>query len=1608
MAYYYAIRRSDDENASTQTTPRGLQFSGIDDTSTQVTVRLRYLFSRIRFSPILDMRTDENFAFSGNASVQTGGNANSVIASNIDAIEINGVSIPLSNDNQVGDVTPSDWVKFTYSGTSVKSHLSIGHNYASWSADLDVYAIEIIDDNGLHTFTIDGESGLIYDSNTTNPILVNERNAPSDGTQWVYYYDFLNPSDEDTTADNCLKFDGSNDVVETNEHLDIDWSGEDWSIEWLSSKYSNNGTICAQNLSSTGISRELHVYRHSGNTLRFYVYGVNYATSGVIPAQNVVYKLDYVNSTNTWSIYADGVLRDSGTLGSGTATEPTATFTIGARHNGSLTSYGYPAQVDLNYLKVQKGSTVHRFYDFNRTAATAPVVPELINNQNGTMVGFPEPSGYVKDASNELIGYRFNTDTSAKMSTGLPALDGAIDFAIEAMVALDDNFYAVILSKISGNNYNNYIRVTNSEVRFYGINNASRNIFLTSLFADKQLHKLRLERSANGDMALLVDDVPIQTINNSNAKFSALAAEMGAFMSGAANVSSSGTMQSAKIEAPIATIIAQFDFTLGDDDEIINTVGGNNATIINAPTAGYLPIIERQVFTVGSGKDYPDVSVWGQDSQIRNGDFHPVALCYGTQLLTDDVDIHSGFLQEYTIEGATGNFTGDFNDSDIAKITNDPSWTSWLFDERIGQGNFKNIILEAGNNEVFYREAFAGGKFDRVGLTRKTEGQVLSLKTSGTTITLNNCVITNTNFSTGQPVAFFGSGGSPSARRVEIYNSVVYGNTNATYGAARLWNVDAEIYNSVFYNEGTALAITDTLAQGGVSTFTGDNNLSNTADDVQSSTRRGSANELGIGESNFDFTGAFNDSANGDYRILQTYADNNLVGNGWNGSDIGASFYFDGSTPPVTATDTVKVLRGSTIIPAGQTALTLQNGVDYTLEDTDDSKWYFRITNNHFTGMGSTQGVGSQLPDRITAHAVQSGADVILNRPDGTNDNRVDWEIIQYTGNTPENEFAVREKGNITLAAAELTQTVALPASVVNADDVVILIAGQANSSGSTNDANASLFTAVRGASDWVATRGKSNGTANLSYVVIEYTGSDYTVTQESFTASTNVDTHTLVTPVADAAQTFIHAHYRYDTTGAAGLDDASVRVYLQDANTISIRNETSTDLALKQHHVYLIQNPNLTVQRVTGEMAGVGEEEIHGVAITTVANLELSSLGGLSASSTGAGSAFPRGYINFTLENDSSVMLRQSDDGQTSQYAFEVIEWPAGDVGGGGDNNTATIGFTLPTLSFNANGSNSVPVNSFTVGFLLPELVFNIAAGTGVIGNNASLDFVVTSPVFNASGNNTVPVNEVTVNTEIAELTFNGSVVTTAPRSTANVSFSLTDVSITGSASNTVPVNTSSVNIGISLPTFVMQTSVVIGDNNASGQFVLPGLVFTGTGSNTVPKNTTTGSITLPGISITGSGGASGGTNTTNVSIDLGNIGFNATGATTAPIFIAEIDVIISQPSFDIVGSTVIPSSSGSASLSIAAPSFTGTGSNTLPVNASAITFTLGMPGFFLEGLTYLESQLNENIPTITGSFLNTLSISGQTQTMNILGKVKSTNTIAGSTLPILTIRGI
>ncbi|MEM8628422.1 MAG: hypothetical protein AAGF32_10860, partial [Pseudomonadota bacterium] len=139
-----------------------------------------------------------------------------------------------------------------------------------------------------------------------------------------------------------------------------------------------------------------------------------------------------------------------------------------------------------------------------------------------------------------------------------------------------------------------------------------------------------------------------------------------------------------------------------------------------------------------------------------------------------------------------------------------------------------------------------------------------------------------------------------------------------------------------------------------------------------------------------------------------------------------------------------KVLRGSNVIPSGQTSLTLTDGVEYTLEDgIADDAWFFQIAANHFTGMGRTSGGNNQNADDVTVRVSHSGNNTTLTRVGAANDCRVDWQVVQYIGPSGgANEIKVRAKGGTSTTGA--TATIALPGTVANSAVVVPLITGQA------------------------------------------------------------------------------------------------------------------------------------------------------------------------------------------------------------------------------------------------------------------------------------------------------------------------------------------------------------------------------------------------------------------------------------------------------------------------------------------------------------------------------------------------------------------------------------
>ncbi|MEM9286753.1 MAG: hypothetical protein AAGA36_00295 [Pseudomonadota bacterium] len=390
-----------------------------------------------------------------------------------------------------------------------------------------------------------------------------------------------------------------------------------------------------------------------------------------------------------------------------------------------------------------------------------------------------------------------------------------------------------------------------------------------------------------------------------------------------------------------------------------------------------------------------------------------------------------------------------------------------------------------------------------------------------------------------------------------------------------------------------------------------------------------------------------------------------------------------------TLTKDFTVLRGSGVILAGQTSLTLQEGVDFTLEPgIASTAWFAFISNTHFTGMGSTTG-GQANANNFTVSLSYAGNDVVFTRDGNTGTCRVDWQILQYVGPVGGvNEIQVRDKASFGHSTDIVNR--ALPGSVIDTSKVVPWITGQRDNTGSRDTVNRALHTAIISGGSIQFRRGNPGGTATVSYAVVELTGSAWAVDSYEF-SSASQNYSVAITSIGDLAEAFLQCHFRYETTSNAGLDDCSVRVHLEAVDSLRVTATTGVDANLKTHVVWVMSNPNISVDRVLGEMAGVGNEEVDDVAVPQVAQLD-EAFTMLSNNSTGGGNFFPRGFVNHLLLDDSTVRLRQSDDGQTSEFALEVVQLPRSVSAGANEISVAAAALAPES---DASGSQGIFANA-------------------------------------------------------------------------------------------------------------------------------------------------------------------------------------------------------------------------------------------------------------------------------------------------------------------------
>lgn len=364
----------------------------------------------------------------------------------------------------------------------------------------------------------------------------------------------------------------------------------------------------------------------------------------------------------------------------------------------------------------------------------------------------------------------------------------------------------------------------------------------------------------------------------------------------------------------------------------------------------------------------------------------------------------------------------------------------------------------------------------------------------------------------------------------------------------------------------------------------------------------------------------------------------------------------------VVVSDHIKVVRGTVVMAASSASVTITDGVDYTLESgIASTAWFVRVVNSKHTGMGNTSGGGSRSPNQMTVSTSYSGNNVTFTRAlTASTDNRITYEIWQYVGPSGgANEFIVRQKTDVTLAGGTKTGSLAVPGTVSNSTNVVPFITSQRSAATGSSQHDFHATVTLNG-SNFDVERGHTTAQAIYSLSLVEFTGSNWSIQAVTFDedgGGSRVGQVTIPTTLNSASEAFIHDTFRYDNTGNHGLNDVSRRIRILSTTELEFSSQAD-DGASKQHCTYIIENPEIAVARYTGTMAGSGEEENFNITVTDVGDLSKVGLT-VSNDSTGSGTAFPRGYVDARLTSGTNVLLTQSDNGQTSEYAIEIIIFP-------------------------------------------------------------------------------------------------------------------------------------------------------------------------------------------------------------------------------------------------------------------------------------------------------------------------------------------------------------
>lgn len=361
----------------------------------------------------------------------------------------------------------------------------------------------------------------------------------------------------------------------------------------------------------------------------------------------------------------------------------------------------------------------------------------------------------------------------------------------------------------------------------------------------------------------------------------------------------------------------------------------------------------------------------------------------------------------------------------------------------------------------------------------------------------------------------------------------------------------------------------------------------------------------------------------------------------------------------------ISVQRGTVDFSAsGSLTQTITAGVDYTAPSSASAA-FIRITSTHAlpTGAGT-------YTCQVRGVWIQNGSNLLTSvtfeRYVNTGTLKVAWEIVEYVGSGGgANEFIVREQTELELVSGSDTTTTGAISGIATDADVCVFITGQAANTTSSHPANELCKADWNAGADTVSffRRRESATVGSVSYAVVEFTGSNWTVqtVEHDYDGDTPGTPATeTITAVSAVTEAFAHVQM-YDQAGEVNCDDYGHEVWISGTTEVSFLLEStatpSGTFSLKAK-CWVIENPDMLVARYSGTHS-TGTSGFT-TSVTDVGALADASVVEMSATLNQTTSSTPRQYAPFQLTATDTVTGYRLTDTADLSYRFAVVVWPA------------------------------------------------------------------------------------------------------------------------------------------------------------------------------------------------------------------------------------------------------------------------------------------------------------------------------------------------------------